>query len=385
MDSKAYYRDYLTETRRWFHQHPELSEKEFETSRRVKAELDRMGIPWRPCGLETGVLAEIRGAKPGRTILLRADMDALPVQEETGLPYASENAGVMHACGHDCHIAMLLTAARILMDRREELCGTVRLAFQPSEEIGTGGKSMIAQGAMDGVDGFFAIHVWSDIPSGKISLEPGPRMASADRFIIDITGKSAHCASPHQGIDAVVAASAMVGSLQSIVSREIAPGRSAVVTVGSISAGTCWNVIAEQGRLEGTVRCFDPETRKLCEESIRRIVDAAAATYRAKAALHWMPIVPPCINDPDMSALVAESAGKLMPAGAFTTFEKVNTAEDCACYMEKAPGVLALLGIRNDACGAVWPQHSNKFQADEDALLTGAMLHVQTAMDFNAR
>ena len=173
------YAGYQVEIRRHFHRHPEVSGKEYETSKMVKAELDKIGVEWVPCGLETGVLATIKGEKPGKTILLRGDMDALTVDEQTGAPYASENPGVMHACGHDCHTSMLLTAAHILNDMKSELCGTVKLAFQPAEEIAEGAKSMIEQGAMDGVDGCFGIHVWADVPSGKVSVEAGPRMGAA--------------------------------------------------------------------------------------------------------------------------------------------------------------------------------------------------------------
>ena len=213
----AKYADYQIEMRRYFHMHPEVSCEEFETSKAIKAELDKMGIPYRDCGLKTGILATIEGAKPGKTILLRADMDALSVTETTGAEYASQNPGVMHACGHDCHISMLLTAAHILMDMREELCGTVRLAFQPAEEVALGAISMIEQGAMDGVDGCFGIHVWTDVAAGTVSIEGGPRMASCDRFVVKITGKGCHGAQPEAGVDAVATAAAVINNLQTIV------------------------------------------------------------------------------------------------------------------------------------------------------------------------
>ena len=195
----AQYGEYLIEKRRYFHQHPEVSTKEYHTSKAIKEALDEIGVSWRPCGLETGVLVTIQGAKPGKTILLRGDMDALTVQETTGAPYASKNEGIMHACGHDCHIAMLLTATRILHDMKEELCGTVKLAFQPAEEVALGAKSMVEQGALDGVDACFAIHVWTDVKSGMVSLEAGPRMASADEFHITVKGKGCHDAQPERG------------------------------------------------------------------------------------------------------------------------------------------------------------------------------------------
>ena len=262
-------KDYIIEQRRWFHQHPEVSEQEFESCKRIRAELDKMGVEWRPCGLETGTLATIKGAKPGKTILLRGDMDGLTVQEETGLEYASEVPGVMHACGHDCHMSMLLTAARILNEVKDDLCGTVRLAFQPAEEVATGARSMIAQGALDGVDACFAQHVWAEVEAGKISIEAGPRMAAADWFLIDIQGKGSHGAAPHQGIDAATASAAMVEAIQTIVSREVDPNQPAVMTVGVVNVGTRWNVVPEYSHIEGTARCFDPGVRQLLEDALQ--------------------------------------------------------------------------------------------------------------------
>ena len=384
-ETAAKYQDYLIEQRRWFHRHPEYSEEEFESCKHIRAELDKMGVEWRACGLETGTLATIRGAKPGKTILLRADMDALKVQEETGLPYASENAGLMHACGHDCHMAMLLTSAQVLKDLEGELCGTVKLAFQPSEEIGTGGKSMVAGGAMDGVDGCFGVHVWADVPSGKVSVEAGPRMASADMFKIYVTGKSCHGAQPHQGIDPVVVCSQLVNALQVIVSREVDPNQTAVVTVGQISAGTSWNVVPDTGFLQGTTRTFDAGVRKQLEEAVRRMVKSVGETYRAEIELEWIPIVAPVVNHPDMPALAAEAAKEVIGPDALALYDKTNGAEDMSCYMEKAPGALAFLGVGCEACGAVWPQHNSKFRVDESALIHGVELCVQVAMEHNAR
>ena len=242
------YKDYLIEMRRWFHAHAEVGEKEFETSKKIREELTKYGIEWRPCSLETGVLATVKGAMPGKTILLRADMDALPVTEETGAPFTSRNPGVMHACGHDCHAASLLTAARLLHDHRDKLCGTVRFAFQPAEEIGTGGPGMISGGALDGVDCAFGIHVWSMIPAGKISVRGGPQLAAVDKFTIQIEGKGGHASSPHECCDPIVCMGAMIGNLQTVVSRECNPADSAVLTIGKVTSGTLWNVIPGPNR-----------------------------------------------------------------------------------------------------------------------------------------
>ena len=384
-ETAAKYQDYLIEQRRWFHRHPEYSEEEFESCKHIRAELDKMGVEWRACGLETGTLATIRGAKPGKTILLRADMDALKVQEETGLPYASENAGLMHACGHDCHMAMMLAAAKMLNERKDELCGTVRLAFQPAEEVATGARSMIEQGALDGVDGCFAMHVWADVESGKVAIEAGPKMAAADWFLIDIAGKGSHGAAPHQGIDAAPATAAMVEAIQTIVSREVDPNQPAVMTVGVIDVGTRWNVVPEYSHIEGTARCFDPAVRRQLEDGLRRIVKSVAEAYRVEAKLEWRYIVPPVVNTPEISALAAEAAKKVIGPDALAAYDKTNGGEDFAYFMEKVPGAVAFLGIRSEACGAVWVNHSGHFCVDEDALVGGAKLYVQTAMDHNAQ
>ena len=378
-------KDYIIEQRRWFHQHPEVSEQEFESCKRIRAELDKMGVEWRPCGLETGTLATIKGAKPGKTILLRADMDGLTVQEETGLEYASEVPGVMHACGHDCHMAMLLTAARILNEVKDELCGTVRLAFQPAEEVATGAKSMIDEGALEGVDGCFSQHVWADVEAGKVCIEAGPKMAFADWFLIDIQGKGSHGAAPHQGIDAATVTAAMVEAIQTIVSREVDPNQPAVITVGVVNVGTRWNVVPEYSHIEGTARGFDPGVRKQMEEALRRIVKSVAEAYRVDAKLEWRYIVPPTVNDAAMAAVVAGAAKKVMGPDALAAYDKTNGGEDFAYFMEKVPGAVAFLGIRNEACGAVWVNHSGHLCVDETALINGAKLYAQTAMDFNAQ
>lgn len=383
-EAAAKYGDYLIEMRRYFHAHPEISGKEYETSKRVKSELDKFGIPWRPCGMETGILATIQGAKPGKTILLRGDMDALTVQEESGLPFASENPGVMHACGHDCHISTLLTAARVLNDVKADLCGTVRLAFQPAEETAEGAKSMIENGALDGVDGCFGIHVWSNVSAGKVALAPGPRMAAADQFSIDVKGKGGHGSAPHQCVDAAVVTSAIVTNLQTIVSREIDPGDPAVLTVGRMEAGTRWNVVAEYGRLEGTTRYFTRDLYQRFPEMMERVVTQTAQTFRAEAKLKYDHIVPPTINDDHMTEVAIGAAAKALSPDAVISIDRITGGEDFSFFMEKVPGAIALMGVGNEACGAVWPQHSGKYRVDENALINSVLLYAQVAVDFNA-
>ena len=378
------YNEYQVTMRRYFHENPEISTKEYNTSKVVKDELTKMGVEWVPCGLETGVLATVKGAKPGKTILLRGDMDALSVTEESGVEYASKNEGVMHACGHDCHTSMMLTAAKILNDHKDELCGTVKLAFQPAEEVALGAKSMVENGAMDGVDGCFAIHVWSDVESGHISCDAGPRMAAAYQYAINVKGKGGHGAAPHQCVDAAVVTSAIVSDLQTIVSREIDPMDPAVVTVGVINVGERWNVVPEKGRIEGTMRCFSDYLWENLPKMVDRIAENAAKAFRAEVTTEYVRLVPPTNNNPVMADIAKNAAKKIMGEDAPVALPATMGGEDFAFFMEKAPGAVALLGVRNEECGAIWPQHSSHYRVDENALVKGAMLYVQTAMDFNA-
>jgi amidohydrolase len=379
------YEPYLIEMRRWFHQHPEIAEKEFETSARIKAELDKYGISWRPCGLQTGVLATIVGEKPGKTILLRGDMDALPVTEETGAPYASQNPGFMHACGHDCHTATMLTVARLLNDNKDKLCGTVKVAFQPAEEVGTGAPGMINEGALEGVDSAFAIHIMSMIPSGQVSLNCGPQMAGVDKFVIKIEGKGGHASSPHECIDPVVCMGAMIGNLQTVVSRQCSPMDSAVLTIGKVESGTLWNIIPDTATLSGTTRYFTRQLYWEFPEMMERVVTSTAETYRCKAKLDYIRMIPPTINDISFAELVRTSAGKVVSNRNVVNIGPIAIGEDFGLFLEKVPGALALVGVGNESCGAVWPQHSAKYTVDEDALMDSVMLYVQVALDHNAQ
>ena len=379
------YKDYLIEMRRWFHQHPEIAEKEFMTSAKIKAELDRYGISWKPCGLQTGVLATIVGERNGKTILLRGDMDALPVTEETGVPFASQNPGFMHACGHDCHTATMLTVARILNDHGDMLCGTVKIAFQPAEEIGTGAPGMINEGALDGVDSAFAIHIMSMIPAGQVSINCGPQMAGVDKFVIRIEGKGGHASSPHECVDPVVCMGAMIGNLQSIVSRQCSPMDSAVLTIGKAEAGTLWNIIPGSATLEGTTRYFTRQLYNGFPEMMERIVKCTAEAYRCNAKLDYIRMIPPTINDIPFAETVRESAAKVVSPRNVVNIGPIAIGEDFGLFLEKVPGALALVGVGNEACGAIWPQHSPKYTVDEDALLNSVMLYVQVALDHNAQ
>lgn len=375
------YKDYVIEMRREFHANPELSMKEVRTSKRVMEELQKMGVECVQLA-GTGVMATIRGTKPGKTVALRADMDALPVTECNEVEYKSKNQGVMHACGHDGHTAMLLGTAKVLNDMRDEINGTVKLFFQPGEESAEGAKGMIAEGAMEGVDGVFAIHLWMDVESGKVSVEEGPRMASADFYKIFVKGKSGHGSLPHQGVDAVLAGSAIVMNLQSVVSREISPLEPAVITVGSFNSGTRCNILAGDALLEGTTRSFSPEVRETLETAMERIIKTTAESYRAEARLEYDYKTSPVINNAECSKIAAGSVEKILGKEGIAMMTKVTGGEDFAEFMALVPGVIAFVGIKNDAKGIVYPHHHEKFNIDEDALETGTALYAQYAVDF---
>lgn len=375
------YKEYVINLRREFHMYPEASWQEIRTSGRVKEELTKMGIPFKEMA-KTGVMAIIEGKHEGKTVALRADMDALQVKELNEVSYCSKNHGIMHACGHDGHTAMLLGAAKILNEMKDDIKGTVRLLFQPAEEMAQGAQAMVDEGCMEGVDEVFGIHLWSDLEYGKISVEAGPRMASADMFKIKVKGKGGHGSLPHQGIDAVVAASSIVMDLQSVVSREISPLEAAVVSVGVFNSGTRFNVISSEAVLEGTTRCFNPEIREKFPKIMERIIKNTAASYRADAILEYTFGTPPTINDEPSSERAAKAVEKLYGSQAVSLMEKVTGGEDFAVYLKKAPGIIAFVGVRNEDKGCNYPQHHERFNIDEDALEMGAALYAQYAIDF---
>ncbi len=383
---------YIIERRRRFHAHPELSGQEFGTAKELAADLDALGIEYRMVA-ETGVIATIRGTSPDaydaqgnprRRIALRADIDALPVQEQTGVPFASQNQGVMHACGHDCHIAMMLAAVRLLLAIRPQLRGEVRIIFQPAEEISIGSRKMIEAGALEGVDTIFASHIWSEVDAGTVSVEPGPRMANCDWFRVDISGSSAHGAMPHKGIDAVVVGAATVEALQVVVSRDVSPFDPAVVTVGEFHAGTARNVMAGSAYLTGTVRSFAPEVRAYLQERMAHIVEETAASFGASAEFTWEFGNSCLVNDAACAARAQASVAKVLGRQALSHYEGTLSGEDFSEYLAFVPGALAFVGTRNPEVGASFPQHSCYYTVDEGVLVGGSLVAAQYAYDFLA-
>ncbi|MDY4011947.1 MAG: M20 family metallopeptidase [Fusobacterium gastrosuis] len=376
------YKDYVIEKRRYFHMNPEPSFCEFNTSKVIKEELDKLLIPY-IVSAETGIIATIKGKENGKTVLLRADMDALEVCEKNEVSYKSQKDGLMHACGHDGHVAMLLGAAHILNEIKEEIKGEIKLLFQPAEEIATGAKKIIEEtNITDQIDSAFAIHLWQGVPVGKVSLESGARMAAADMFKIKIKGKSGHGSMPHETVDAALTAAAVLMNLQHLVSRNTNPLDTLVITIGKMEAGTRFNVIAGEAVLEGTARSFSKEVWEKIPEQLERVINSTCDAYGATAEIELNRATPPLVNDEKISEILKNSVEKLYGAEAVTKYEKTPGGEDFAYFTQKVPGALAFVGIRNDEKGIDAPHHNEKFDMDERGLEIGTNLYVQFALDF---
>lgn len=369
----------MIDFRRDLHAHPELPWEEQRTTQKVAHALEQLGIRYR-LTTPTGIVAEIQGARPGKTVALRADMDALPILElSDDLSYKSRSPGKMHACGHDAHTAMLLSAAAALQSVRDQLPGNVRLIFQPAEEIAEGAREMVRQGAMEGVDNVFGIHIWSQMPSGKVSCKVGSSFASADLLRVTFKGRGGHGSMPEACVDAAVVASSFVMNLQAIVSRETAAQDSAVVTIGKMEVGTRFNVIAENAVLDGTVRCFTLETRERLKAAIERYAAHTAAVYGASARVEYTYGTLPVINE-ERSAQLAQSVVRDAFGDTELITERPTTGgEDFSFYMEEAPGCFALVGCGNPEKGTDFAHHHGCFNIDEDAMAVGAELYAQYA------
>jgi amidohydrolase len=372
----------MIELRRDLHRHPELPWEEFETTKRIAAELDKIGVEYR-LTQPTGVIAEIKGAKPGKTVALRADIDALPVTElNNKIDYASTVPGKMHACGHDVHTAMLLTAAKAIHAIKDELQGNVRFIFQPAEEMADGALKMIEQGAIENVDNVFGMHVWSVVPTGKISCVVGSSFAAVDWIKINFKGRGGHGSMPHECIDAAVVASAFVMNVQSVISRESHPLQPAVFSIGKMDVGTRFNVIAENAALEGTVRSFTHEDRERIQAAIRRYAEHTAAMYGATVDIDYAYVTNPVINE-ERSAKLAQKVIQEAFGEDTLCFEDPTTGgEDFSYYTVDIPGTYALVGTRNPEKGSNFAHHHGCFNVDEDSLVTGAELYAQYAWNY---
>ncbi|WP_048149786.1 M20 metallopeptidase family protein [Palaeococcus ferrophilus] len=363
--------------RRDFHMHPELKYEEERTSRIVEEHLLKWGYSIKRVG--TGIIADIGEGE--KTIALRADMDALPVQEENDIPYKSRIPGKMHACGHDAHTAMLLGAAKIIAEHEGELEGRVRLIFQPAEEGGNGAVKMIEGGALEGVDAIFGFHVWHELPSGIIGIREGPFLAGAGFFEAKVLGKGGHGASPHETVDPIPIAAETVLALQTVVSRNINPIETGVVSVTAIHGGTTFNVIPEEVEMEGTFRYYQPEIGELIKRRMAEIIEGIAKTHGAEAEFNINDLVPPTINDPkmaDFARSVAEKYGLKHGDVAMSM-----GAEDFAYYLQRVPGAFLTLGIYNEEKGIIYPHHHPKFDVDEEVLYLGTAMEVALAAEFS--
>lgn len=376
--------DYIVEMRRHFHANPELSFEEFETTKTIASELDKMGISYEIPEKGLGVIGVIQGGKPGKTLALRADMDALNVDEQTGVEYASKTPGKMHACGHDAHVAMLLGAAKMLNEIKDEIPGKIYLLFQPAEEIGQGAKYLMKHGNWyEETDSFFGTHIWTPMDAGKVSLEAGERMAAADQFIVKVHGKSGHGSMPHETIDAIVVASSIVTNLQTLVSRNYSPMDAVAVTVGTFSSGVRWNIIAGEAELTGTVRYFNNEVGARVEDDFRRVVENTAATYGATVDIEYNRIVLPTYNDKVNSEVAIEAAKKVVGEENVVLHEKTTGGEDFSFYLQDGkPGVFGFVGARNEELKTDFPHHNECFNIDESVLANGAGVYAQYAIDY---
>ena len=371
----------MIDLRRRLHRRPELGLQLPETQAAVLAELDGLPLEITTGTGCTSVVATLKGARPGRRVLLRGDMDALPMPEDTGLDYASEVPGTMHACGHDAHVAMLVAAARMLCARRDELAGEVRFMFQPGEEGYRGAGVMIDEGVTDGIDGAFAIHITPNVPSGMVVTRPGPFMASADELFITVRGRGGHASTPHFTADPVPVACEIVLAIQSAVTRRVDVFAPAVVTITTLESGTANNVIPEFAKVSGTIRALSEATRGAVHADMQRLATGIAAAHGLEAEVHIDTQYPVTVNDAGVAQLVLEVATELGVRNGEAPAPAMG-AEDWSLVLQKVPGAMAFLGVcppdipdarRAPAC------HSNVMRLDEEAMRVGAALHVAMA------
>ena len=379
-------KNYLVETRREFHQNPELSLKEFRTATRIEEELTKFGIKHSRVG-ETGVLGILKGDKPSdKVLLLRADIDALPINEVGDVEYISKNPGVMHACGHDAHTTCLLAAAKILSEKKSEIAGEVRFVFQPAEEIGKGTQPFIEANVLEGVDRVFGLHCAPDLPLGTVGLTPKLNNAAVDHFTISVKGVSSHVSLPHKGVDALYVASEIVVAVQALRTRLNSPLEPMIIGIGKFNAGTTYNALAANAVLEGTTRTISKESRAKIKTEINRCVKNIAEIYGATATVEWEGFTGPVINDPEVceevAALVDETFGK----GHVVKDREISLGGDnFADFIEEKRGAYAYLGTSSytKPCTKL-PLHSDSFDLDEEAMLKGTWLHVAYALWFLA-
>lgn len=363
----------LVAARRHLHQHPEIGFQEHRTSATVAERMRAAGIEVRGMA-GTGLLAVLKGGKPGPTMLVRAELDALPIQETSTVAYRSQNEGAMHACGHDAHMAIAMAVAERFAEEWADLRGTIKFAFQPAEEIAGGAKQMIEEGALEGprVDAAVALHVWQDLPVGTVGVASGPFWAAVDDLSLTVHGKSGHGAMPHQAVDAIVVAAQVVTALQTVVSRTRSPFAPAVLTIGSIQGGTAWNIIADRVEMRGTLRTFDPEIRERLLTRLTEVAQGVAHSMEASCDVEDRYGAPPVVNDPALAGLVRDAVLPVMGEERVVVSDPSTGGDDFAYFAQGTPGCLFLIGSSNPARGLDKGHHNSAFDIDEDCLPIGA-------------
>lgn len=383
LDAARGLQDDTIELRRAIHAEPEIGLQLPMTQKKIVDAITGLGLDITLGESTTSVVADLDSGKPGPTVLLRGDMDALPLQEDAEIDFASTIDGAMHACGHDTHVAMLVSAARLLADNTDEFSGKVRFMFQPGEEGYHGARYMIEEGVLNGVDRAFAIHVTSSFANGMVATRRGPLLASADRFEIDVNGGGGHASAPHNCIDPIPAAAAMVGGFQTILTRDLDPNQSAVVTVAHIESGTTNNIIPASAFMEGTIRTFDEEVRSTVHDGIHRVSTSIAAAHRCSCNTNIIEGYPVTVNDSEQAELTAATTQQLLGAEGFEWFENpLFAAEDFSYVLNAVPGAMAMLGACPDDTNPVdaEPNHSNLVRFNESALYNGVGLYAAMAM-----
>ena len=376
----------LVEWRRHLHQRPELGFKEHLTAKFIAQKLQEWGIPHQTGIANTGIVATINSNKPGRVLAIRADLDALPIQELNDVPYRSIHNGVMHACGHDGHTAIALGTAHYLATHPENFSGIVKIIFQPAEEGPGGSKPMIEAGVLKNpdVDAIIGLHLWNNLPLGTLGVRSGALMAASERFNCTILGKGGHGAMPHQTIDSIVVAAQVINALQTIVSRNISPIDSAVVTIGQLNAGRAFNVIANTARMAGTVRYFNLDYQNYFSKQMEQIISGICASYGANYELNYQPLYPPLINNPKVTDIVRSVAELIVetPAGVIPECQTMG-AEDMSFFLQEVPGCYFFLGSANSEKGLAYPHHHPRFDFDETALGIGVEMFIRCTEKFS--
>ena len=372
-------KDWLVEIRRTIHRHPELGFEEVETSKLISEWLQKFGLEVKRGMAKTGVVGLLKGKKPGRTIAIRADMDALPMDEINQVPYASQIKGKMHACGHDAHVAILLGVAKFFSSIPDQVKGNIKWVFQPAEEGGAGGRIMVEEGVLENpkVDAIFGAHVFPFLPVGKVGVYEREGLAAADRFTIKIIGKGGHAATPHVSKDPILAAGHLITQIHSIVSRNINPLDSGVVTIGKVSGGTAFNIIPDEVELLGTVRSLRPQVREELKNRIEQVIQGVVGSFGMDYRLDFEYGYPVLINNSEMSKLVASACSKGIGKENVEVLKPSMGAEDFAYYLEKVPGAYFRLGCRNEEKGMIHPYHSSLFDIDEEVLPFGVEMFVR--------